>query len=195
MKRALADNAPKAGPSEAGCNDRHGRLTIQLPQRGMLEEVGDLRNISDLIEQYLKEMLDGSREGAVEIQRNELADKFSCVPSQINYVISTRFTLEKGYVVESKRGGGGYIRIQRVDLPTLNTIQFHIEQTIGDRVDQETAEGLIYQLAEGKLISRREANLLKVAVHRDTIAMKLPLRDEVRARLLKAMLISLLIKP
>lgn len=161
----------------------------------MLEEVGDLRNISDLIEQYLKEMLDGSREGAVEIQRNELADKFSCVPSQINYVISTRFTLEKGYVVESKRGGGGYIRIQRVDLPTLNTIQFHVEQTIGDRVDQETAEGLIYQLEEGKLISRREANLLKVAVHRDTIAMKLPLRDEIRARLLKAMLISLLIKP
>jgi Transcriptional repressor of class III stress genes len=154
-----------------------------------------LRNISDLIEQYLKEMLDGSREGAVEIQRNELADKFSCVPSQINYVISTRFTLEKGYVVESKRGGGGYIRIQRVDLPTLNTIQFHVEQTIGDRVDQETAEGLIYQLEEGKLISRREANLLKVAVHRDTIAMKLPLRDEIRARLLKAMLISLLIKP
>jgi len=151
-----------------------------------------MRNISDLIEHYLKQMLQDSSEGAVEIQRNELADKFSCVPSQINYVISTRFTLEKGYVVESKRGGGGYIRIQRVELPTLKTIQTHIHQTIGERVDQQAAEGLIYQLEEAGMIQRREANLLRAAVSRDVIAVKLPLRDELRARLLKAMLIALL---
>lgn len=153
-----------------------------------------MRNISDLIEQYLKQMLDCSNEGAVEIQRNELADKFSCVPSQINYVISTRFTLEKGYMVESKRGGGGYIRIQRVDLPALKTIKFHIEQTVGESVDQAAAEGLIYQLEEADLISKREANLLRAAIHRDTIAVMLPLRDELRARLLRSMLISLLVK-
>ncbi|MCR2807262.1 CtsR family transcriptional regulator [Paenibacillus soyae] len=153
-----------------------------------------MRNISDLIEQYLKQMLDTSDEGAVEIQRNELADKFSCVPSQINYVISTRFTLEKGYMVESKRGGGGYIRIQRVDLPALKTIQYHIEQTVGNSVDQGAAEGLIYQLLEAGLISKREAGLLKAAIHRDTIALMLPMRDEMRARLLRAMLISLLVK-
>ncbi|MFD0590901.1 CtsR family transcriptional regulator [Paenibacillus sp. GCM10027627] len=153
-----------------------------------------MRNISDLIEQYLKHMLEGSDEGAVEIQRNDLADKFSCVPSQINYVISTRFTLEKGYMVESKRGGGGYIRIQRVDLPALKTIQYHIEQTIGESVDQNTAEGLIYQLEEAQLISKREGNLLRSAIHRDTIALMLPVRDEIRARLLKSMLISLLVK-
>lgn len=153
-----------------------------------------MRNISDLIEQYLKHMLDSSDEGAIEIQRNELADKFSCVPSQINYVISTRFTLEKGYMVESKRGGGGYIRIQRVDLPALKSIQFHIEQTIGESVDQAAAEGLIYQLEEADLISKREANLLRAAVNRDTIALMLPLRDEMRARLLRSMLISLLVK-
>lgn len=153
-----------------------------------------MRNISDLIEQYLKQMLDCSNEGAVEIQRNELADKFSCVPSQINYVISTRFTLEKGYMVESKRGGGGYIRIQRVDLPALKAIKFHIEQTVGESVDQAAAEGLIYQLEEADLISKREANLLRAAIHRDTIAVKLPLRDEIRARLLRSMLISLLVK-
>ncbi|RIX47926.1 CtsR family transcriptional regulator [Paenibacillus nanensis] len=153
-----------------------------------------MRNISDLIEQYLKHMLDSSDEGAIEIQRNELADKFSCVPSQINYVISTRFTLEKGYMVESKRGGGGYIRIQRVDLPALKSIQFHIEQTIGESVDQAAAEGLIYQLEEADLISKREANLLRAAVNRDTIAVMLPLRDEMRARLLRSMLISLLVK-
>ncbi|MCF2940202.1 CtsR family transcriptional regulator [Paenibacillus alkaliterrae] len=153
-----------------------------------------MRNISDLIEQYLKHMLQDSPEGAVEIQRNDLADKFSCVPSQINYVISTRFTMEKGYMVESKRGGGGYIRIQRIDLPSLKAIQYHIEQTIGDCVDQSAAEGLIYQLEEGRLISKREANLLRAAVHRETIALKLPLRDEIRARLLRSMLISLLVK-
>lgn len=153
-----------------------------------------MRNISDLIEQYLKQMLDCSNERAVEIQRNELADKFSCVPSQINYVISTRFTLEKGYMVESKRGGGGYIRIQRVDLPALKAIKFHIEQTVGESVDQSAAEGLIYQLEEADLISKREANLLRAAIHRDTIAVKLPLRDEIRARLLRSMLISLLVK-
>ncbi|NIK72305.1 MULTISPECIES: CtsR family transcriptional regulator [unclassified Paenibacillus] len=153
-----------------------------------------MRNISDLIEQYLKQMLQESPEGAVEIQRNELADKFSCVPSQINYVISTRFTLEKGYMVESKRGGGGYIRIQRVDLPALKTIQFHIHQTIGDCVEQSVAEGLIYQLEEARLITKREANLLRSAVDRDTIAVKLPLRDEIRARLLRSMLIALLAK-
>lgn len=153
-----------------------------------------MRNISDLIEQYLKQMLDNSSEGTVEIQRNDLADKFSCVPSQINYVISTRFTLDKGYMVESKRGGGGYIRLQRVDLPALKKIQYHIEETIGDHVDQSAAEGLIYQLEEAEMISKREANLLRAAIHRDAIAVRLPMRDEIRARLLRSMLISLLVK-
>ncbi|QAY67824.1 CtsR family transcriptional regulator [Paenibacillus protaetiae] len=153
-----------------------------------------MRNISDLIEQYLKQLLQNSSDGAVEIQRNELADQFSCVPSQINYVISTRFTLEKGYMVESKRGGGGYVRIQRVELPALKNIQFHINETIGDCVEQSVAEGLIYQLEEAELITRREANLIRAAISRDTIAVKLPLRDEIRARLLKSMLITLLIR-
>ena len=151
-----------------------------------------MRNISDLIEQYLKQKLDLSNEGAVEIQRNDLADKFSCVPSQINYVISTRFTLEKGYMVESKRGGGGYIRIQRVELPALKMISYHIEKTIGSSLDQNSAEGLIYQLEEAEMVSKREANLLRAAIHRDTIGLILPMRDEVRARLLRAMLISML---
>ena len=139
-------------------------------------------------------MLQESSDGAVELQRNDLADRFSCVPSQINYVISTRFTLEKGYIVESKRGGGGYIRIQRVELPTVTAIQGHIVHTIGDQVDQSAAEGLIYQLEEAEFITRREANLLRAAVSRESIAVKLPLRDEIRARLLRAMLITLLIK-
>ena len=73
-----------------------------------------MRNISDIIENYLKQVLELSERELVEIKRSEIADKFQCVPSQINYVINTRFTIEKGYVVESKRGGGGYIRIMKV---------------------------------------------------------------------------------
>jgi len=153
-----------------------------------------MRNISDLIEQYLKQMIRESAEGTVEIQRNELADKFSCVPSQINYVIATRFTLERGYLVESKRGGGGFIRIRKLELPACQPIHEHVLRTIGSRIDQSAAEGLIYQLAEAKLLNGREAQLLKAAVSRETLAVTLPLRDEIRARLLKAMLIALLVE-
>jgi Transcriptional repressor of class III stress genes len=153
-----------------------------------------LRNISDLIESYLKMSLENSAEGAIEIQRSDLADRFSCVPSQINYVISTRFTLEKGYFVESKRGGGGYIRIQRVSLPSLEAVQRHIRHTVGERIDQTAAEGLIYQLEEARFLTEREAHLLKAAVSRDTLALKLPVRDEIRAKLLKATLVALLAK-
>ncbi|MBN2980540.1 MULTISPECIES: CtsR family transcriptional regulator [Cohnella] len=153
-----------------------------------------MRNISDLIEHYLKQIIHNSSDGAVEIQRSDLAGKFSCVPSQINYVISTRFTLEKGYYVESKRGGGGYIRIQRVDLPSLEAIQAHVQQTIGDRIDQTAAEGLIYQLEEAGFMTGREAGMLKAAVSREALAVKLPYRDELRARIMKAALFALLTK-
>jgi transcriptional regulator CtsR len=153
-----------------------------------------MRNISDVIENYLKEILQSSSEGAVEIQRSVLALRFSCVPSQINYVISTRFTLEKGYYVESKRGGGGYIRIQRVDLPLLEVVQHHIQQTVGEQIDQTAAEGLIYQLLEARFVTEREAHILKAAVSRDVLLLKLPFRDELRAKLLKAMLIAMLAK-
>lgn len=151
-----------------------------------------MRNISDLIEQHLKLLLRDSQEGAVEIQRNDLAQQFSCVPSQINYVINTRFTLEKGFLVESKRGGGGYVRIQRISLPAHHVIQTHVCDTIGDCISQESAEGLIYRLEDAKVISCREANLLRAAMSRDNLQLKLPYRDELRARLFRAMLLTLL---
>lgn len=155
---------------------------------------GWMRNVSDIIEQYLKHILQQSPEGTIEIQRNELADQFKCVPSQINYVIGTRFTLEKGYLVESKRGGGGYIRIQKVGLPSHHAIIEHILQTIADHIDQASAEGLVYQLEDGKFITSREGNLLKAAISRNVLTLKLPLRDDIRAKILKAMLIALLTK-
>lgn len=151
-----------------------------------------MRNISDIIEKYLKSILHESPEGAIEIQRNELAEQFSCVPSQINYVISTRFTLEKGYLVESKRGGGGYVRIRRIELPGPSALHMHLHQMIGDEIGQTAAEGLIYQLEESRFLSSREAALMRAAVSREVLMVKLPYRDQIRAQLMKAMLIALL---
>ncbi|WP_422658486.1 CtsR family transcriptional regulator [Paenibacillus sp. EC2-1] len=151
-----------------------------------------MRNISDIIEQYLKGILQESSEGTIEIQRNDLAEKFSCVPSQINYVISTRFTLEKGYLVESKRGGGGYIRIQRIELPKHTALHHHLHHSIGNLIDQTVAEGLIYQLEESRFLTMREACLMRAAISRECLNVKLPYRDELRARIMKAMLVSLL---
>jgi transcriptional regulator CtsR len=153
-----------------------------------------MRNISEEIERYIKQILQHSSENAVDIQRNELAEKFQCVPSQINYVIATRFTLEKGYLIESKRGGGGYIRIQKIELSANSSILEFIFHTIQSRVDQSTAEGLIYQLHEGGIISHREAYLIQAAIHRDVLELQLPLRDQIRANILKSMFISLLDK-
>lgn len=153
-----------------------------------------MRNVSEIIEQYLKQKLQQSPEGAVEIQRNELADRFQCVPSQINYVIQTRFTLEKGYLVESKRGGGGYIRIQKVHLNAHGSIIDFIFQTIQNQIDQTSSEGLVYRLREGGYITDREANLIRAAISRETLKLKLPLRDEIRANILKSMLIALISK-
>lgn len=151
-------------------------------------------NVSEVIEIYIKKLLQQSPEGQIEIQRNELADKFNCVPSQINYVLGTRFTLEKGYIVESKRGGGGYIRIQKVEMKSHGSIHQHISKTISKYIDQNTAEGLIYQLEEAGLISEREARIMKAAICREVLAFKLPFRDEIRATLLKSMLLALLTK-
>ncbi|WP_106767200.1 CtsR family transcriptional regulator [Paenibacillus faecalis] len=151
-----------------------------------------MRNISDIIEHYLKGILQESSEGTIEIQRNDLAEKFSCVPSQINYVLSTRFTLEKGYLVESKRGGGGYIRIQRIELPEDAALHHHLHHSIGDMIDQTVAEGLIYQLEESCFLTPREASLMRAAISRECLMVKLPYRDELRARIMKAMIFSLL---
>lgn len=153
-----------------------------------------MRNTSDMIEHYLKQLLQESADGVIELQRNLLAEQFNCVPSQINYVIGTRFTLEKGYIVESKRGGGGYVRIQKCTRPLFDKIHVMVKQHIGDRLEQSAAEGLIYQLEEEDIITFREANLMRAALHRDTLAVDLPQRDKLRARLMKSMLIALLNK-
>ncbi|KIS02826.1 CtsR family transcriptional regulator [Paucilactobacillus wasatchensis] len=145
------------------------------------------QNISDIIEQYLKSILADSEH--VEIRRSEIADLFDVVPSQINYVIKTRFTIQNGYLVESKRGGGGYIRIERVnlldDIDVLNTLI----SVIGDDINERDAVSIIQTLYDEDVISRREADLMAVMVSKQTLA----LTDRQVADVLRAhVLISLL---
>jgi transcriptional regulator CtsR len=148
-------------------------------------------NISDIIERYIKQIIDESQNGMIELQRSELAELFQCVPSQINYVINTRFSIEHGYVVESKRGGGGYIRIRQVRLSSDDPV-LDLIQSIGDQIAQREAEGIIGRLERDGLITEREAALLRTVVSRDVLRIDLPYRDELRARLLTQALAVLL---
>ncbi|MFC4389189.1 CtsR family transcriptional regulator [Gracilibacillus marinus] len=150
-----------------------------------------MRNISDIIEQYLKEVMQRNQARIIEIKRSEIADRFECVPSQINYVINTRFTLEKGYLVESKRGGGGYIRISRVTNQDKAKLIDEIISMIQPKVSQQKAWNILERLLEEKLITTREAKLMVAALDRDTLSFPLPLRDEVRTRIMSAMLHAL----
>ena len=121
-----------------------------------------MARLSDIIEDFLKGLII-EEEGTVEIQRNELANKFNCVPSQINYVISTRFTAEKGYYVESRRGGGGYISIKRVNSDSAGDYLMHIITSIGDRISQLTSEVFINNFLDYNIIEIREAMIMKAA--------------------------------
>ncbi|TKC14242.1 CtsR family transcriptional regulator [Robertmurraya kyonggiensis] len=150
-----------------------------------------MRNISDVIEQYLKQVLEMSEKEIVEIKRSEIADRFQCVPSQINYVINTRFTIEKGYIVESKRGGGGYIRIMRVQAYDYVDLIDQLISLIENRISQNSAENVIYRLVEEEIISKREAKIMLSVMDRSVLYIDLPYRDELRARILKAMLTTL----
>ncbi len=130
----------------------------------------------------------------VEIKRSEMADKFECVPSQINYVINTRFTLERGYLVESKRGGGGYIRIMKVKTHDEAHLIEQLVHLVENRISQASAESVISRLVEEAVISKREAKIMLSVIDRSVLFLELPYRDELRARMLKAMLTSLMYK-
>ena len=150
-----------------------------------------MRNISDIIESYLKQVIDNNGKGHIEIKRSELADQFQCVPSQINYVINTRFTIERGYFVESKRGGGGFIRIARVELHSKKDLIDEVIEQIGHSIPQTATEHIIHRLLEEDILTNREAKLILAATHRAHLPLHLPARDELRAIILTAMLKTL----
>lgn len=150
-----------------------------------------MSNITDVIEQYLKQILKSKGKNMIEIKRNEIADQFQCVPSQINYVINTRFTIEKGYVIESKRGGGGYIRIFRIEHQDASGLIDDLIEIINPVVSQQAAVNVLERLLEKDVITEREEKIILSAIDRNVLAFKLPLRDEIRARILTSILTSL----
>lgn len=152
------------------------------------------KNISDIIEQYLKQILEQNGKEILEIKRSEIADKFQCVPSQINYVINTRFTSERGYIVESKRGGGGYIRIIKIKMNDKIDLINNIMNQIYTRLSQAASDDIILRLLENAVITESEAKLMVSVMDRSVLYIDLPERDELRARMMKAMLTSLKFK-
>ena len=147
--------------------------------------------VSDIIAGFIDDILSQTG-GTAELQRAELANRFNCVPSQINYVISTRFSPEHGYIVESRRGGGGYIRITRVELEPEMLIM-HTVNTVGDSLDPNTAAALIANLRSGGAIGESVARLMLSATGNNALRPAQPLeRDILRASILKQMLINTL---
>ena len=144
--------------------------------------------LSDSIELFIKELLEQSDE--VSLQRNELAQHFACAPSQINYVLSTRFTLDRGYIIASRRGGGGYIRVVRVVTDRENPLH-ELACRIGESLSQRDAHAMIARLFEEQEISAREAKLMLSAVDGCTLPTQ-GMTDGSRARILRGMLTALL---
>ena len=147
------------------------------------------QNMSDLIDSYLKNVLLSNE--TVEIRRSEIADQFNCVPSQINYVINTRFTIQQGYVVESKRGGGGYIRIMKVNLVD----EMDVLNTLGDLIPPQLsvreANHLLQNLYENELISKREAQMMALMMEKDTFPVSVKNGDEIRSNMMKKLIDNL----
>lgn len=145
--------------------------------------------ISDIIEDFIKELFE--EEEQIEIQRNDLAQKFNCVPSQINYVISTRFKPSQGYYVESRRGGGGHILIKKVNTDKYEYLM-HIIKNIGNTLSNGEVEILISDLLTYNLIEEKEAKLIRVATSDNVLTLPREIRDILRANIFKNMLLNII---
>lgn len=145
--------------------------------------------ISDLIASFLQESLDEAENGVLEIQRNDLAQRFNCVPSQINYVMSTRFSPERGYIVESRRGGNGYIRITRVRVDR-QTLLMHVINSLGNQVDLPSVRAILSNLVQSGALSEEIARALLAAVSDKALnAVPREYRNVIRADIMKQVLI------
>lgn len=143
--------------------------------------------IARLIEQMLAE-----NGGELELQRNKLANDVGCVPSQINYVITSRFNADHGYVVESRRGGGGYVRITKVNFDNTETLLMHMLASVGKEVDQMSARAFLVSLFDRGFITEREAKLLYTSLtDKSLAALDKQTRDTLRANLLKSYILIL----
>lgn len=153
-----------------------------------------MARISDHIETLLKAMIEQNH-GSVEITRSELAEQVNCVPSQITYVLTTRFTNGQGYLVESRRGGGGWIRISRVGHNKPTNYLMHALNTIGDRLSQHQSAVLVRNFLDYSIIEEQAARLILAATSDQALASLEPDdRDPIRMSIFKNMLTSLIIR-
>ena len=146
-----------------------------------------MANISDVIERFILSTI--GDDSIVDVSRSELANHFSCAKSQINYVLSTRFTAERGYLVEGHRGGGGYIRIIRIR--PEGTLADIIRNEIGEQLTERQAVHLIERLVADEVITPREAQLVAVSVSNKSLANPYAMQDRLRAEIIKNVLLSL----
>ncbi len=147
--------------------------------------------LSDMIAQMIEEMLNEGN-GTLELQRNELANRIGCVPSQISYVISSRFTPERGYVIESRKGGGGFIRIIRKQMGKSEYLM-HFFCAIGNAIDEAEANAYLCNLADMGLISERSYLIARASLSNAALAPVAPTdRNIVRASIFKQMILSLM---
>ena len=145
--------------------------------------------ISDLITNEILRILNESDENTAEIQRNDFANNIGCAPSQINYVLSSRFTPEHGYIIERRRGGGGYIRIRRVVLRKSSAIM-HIINSIGDSIDTMSARIVIENCLQSNLIDQNSAKIMYAALSNNVMrSVPVATQDNLRAAILKEMLL------
>ena len=145
-----------------------------------------MAQLSDSIEQFIKELMDEGSQ--IEVRRNELAQHFGCAPSQINYVLATRFTVDHGYIIESRRGGGGDVRIVRMRERGEGNLLNLLLKRVGNSIPEENACAIIAHLLDRKLVTANEAKLMRAAVARNALALPVSAKDVLRASVLKNML-------
>lgn len=151
-----------------------------------------MARISDHIEDFLKKLIYDSLNESIEIQRNELAKFFECSPSQINYVLMTRFTFQQGYTIESQRGGGGYIKITRLVMDKHSFLQHIINEELHVSLSRGEGNRIIRTMLEYQLINNREARIMQAAIDDNAVMAPINLKDQIRANILKSMLAALL---
>lgn len=147
--------------------------------------------LSDRIEAFIIAMLEEDAD-YIDFQRSELAGHFNCAPSQINYVLATRFTVDRGYVIESRRGGGGYIRLMRLHHDLDDYMLHLVTQRIGTELTEKEAAAIVQNLMEQKAVSEREAVIIRAGMQSCSLPLSSQARDTLRAGSLKAMLLGLL---
>ncbi len=145
--------------------------------------------IADIIEQFILSAM--QEDNTIEISRNSLADYFGCAPSQINYVLETRFTLDRGYKKESKRGGGGFIKIDRISADTSDSTRLIIE-SVGSELTFRRMSQILDRLKQDKIVSKREVNLVKAALSNDALSLPILSTEKLRANAFKSVLIELI---